>query len=34
MGAAYRMYVELGFVPCPKYNDNPVEGLVYLVKYL
>jgi ribosomal protein S18 acetylase RimI-like enzyme len=34
MSAAYRMYVEMGFVPCPRYNDNPVEGLVYLVKHL
>jgi hypothetical protein len=24
----------LGFVPCAPYNDNPVEGLAYLVKYL
>lgn len=31
MGAAYRMYLELGFRPCAPYNDNPVEGLAYLV---
>ena len=34
MGAAYRMYLALGFTPCEKYNDNPVEGLAYLVKHL
>jgi ribosomal protein S18 acetylase RimI-like enzyme len=31
MGAAYHMYLEMGFAPCPAYNDNPVEGLAYLV---
>ena len=34
MGAAYRMYLAMGFVPCERYNDNPVEGLAYLVKRL
>ena len=34
MGAAYRMYLTMGFVPCERYNDNPVEGLAYLVKHL
>lgn len=34
MGAAYRMYLAMGFVPCEQYNDNPVEGLAYLVKHL
>ena len=34
MSAAYRMYLAFGFVPCEKYNDNPVEGLAYLVKHL
>jgi GNAT superfamily N-acetyltransferase len=33
MAAAYRVYLDMGFVPCPPYNSNPVEGLVYLVKY-
>jgi putative acetyltransferase len=32
MGAAYRMYLEMGFTPCAPYNDNPVEGLAYLLK--
>jgi GNAT superfamily N-acetyltransferase len=34
MGAAHRMYLEMGFMPCAAYNDNPVEGLAYLVKNL
>lgn len=34
MGDAYRMYLKMGFVPCEKYNENPVEQLAYLVKYL
>jgi putative acetyltransferase len=34
MAAAYRMYLDLGFNPCSRYNDNPVEGLVFLVKHL
>jgi putative acetyltransferase len=34
MSAAHRLYLEMGFVPCAPYNDNPVEGLAYLVKFL
>jgi GNAT superfamily N-acetyltransferase len=34
MTAAHRLYLDLGFVACAAYNDNPVEGLAYLVKYL
>lgn len=34
MGAAHRIYLELGFEPCGAYNDNPVEGLAYLKKRL
>ncbi|MFZ0744038.1 MAG: GNAT family N-acetyltransferase [Terracidiphilus sp.] len=34
MAAAHRIYLELGFAPCAPYNDNPVEGLVYLMKRL
>jgi putative acetyltransferase len=34
MAAAHRLYLEMGFVPCEQYNDNPVEGLAYLVKLL
>ena len=34
MGAAHRLYLELGFEPCAPYNDNPVEGLAWLKKSL
>lgn len=34
MQNAYRLYREMGFVPCAPYNENPVEKLEYLVKFL
>jgi ribosomal protein S18 acetylase RimI-like enzyme len=34
MGAAHRLYLKMGFTPCAPYNDNPVEGLAYLVNFL
>ena len=34
MAAAPRIYLELGFEPCAAYNNDPVEGLVYLRKIL
>jgi putative acetyltransferase len=34
MPSAYRLYLEMGFAPCERYNDNPVEGLAFLVKFL
>jgi GNAT superfamily N-acetyltransferase len=34
MSAAHRLYLDLGFEPCPPYNDNPVEGLAWLKKSL
>jgi GNAT superfamily N-acetyltransferase len=34
MASAHRLYLEMGFVPCLAYNDNPVEGLVWMVKFL
>lgn len=34
MGAAHRLYLDMGFVPCAPYNDNPVEGLVWMIKFL
>jgi GNAT superfamily N-acetyltransferase len=34
MGSAYRLYLDMGFVPCEPYNDNPVENLSYLVRLL
>jgi GNAT superfamily N-acetyltransferase len=33
MAAAFRLYLDMGFIPCAPYNDNPVEGLAYLVKF-
>lgn len=33
MAGAYRLYLEMGFTPCERYNDNPVEGLAFLVKF-
>lgn len=33
MAAAHRMYLDLGFTPCAAYNDNPVEGIVHMVKH-
>ncbi len=32
MGNAHRLYLEMGFVPCEPYNDNPIEGIAFLVK--
>jgi ribosomal protein S18 acetylase RimI-like enzyme len=34
MAAAHRLYLKLGFEPCARYNDNPVEGLAWLKKPL
>ncbi|HTW61312.1 MAG TPA: GNAT family N-acetyltransferase [Terracidiphilus sp.] len=34
MAAAHRLYLDMGFAPCAAYNDNPVEGLVWMVKFL
>ncbi len=34
MASAHRLYSEMGFVPCAPYNDNPVEGIVWMVKFL
>jgi ribosomal protein S18 acetylase RimI-like enzyme len=30
MAAAHRIYLSLGFKSCARYNENPVEGLVFL----
>lgn len=32
MGNAHRLYLQMGFVPCAPYNDNPIEGIAFLVK--
>ncbi|HZP07282.1 MAG TPA: GNAT family N-acetyltransferase [Terracidiphilus sp.] len=34
MSNAHRLYLDLGFHPCNSYNDNPVEGLEWLVKFI
>jgi putative acetyltransferase len=34
MGTALRLYHEMGFVACAPYNDNPIEGIAFLVKRL
>jgi len=34
MPAAHRLYLDMGFIPCAQYNDNPVEGLAYLTKHI
>lgn len=34
MGAAHKLYLDLGFAPCAPYNDNLVEGLTWLRKVL
>ncbi|HEY1985062.1 MAG TPA: GNAT family N-acetyltransferase [Terracidiphilus sp.] len=34
MPSAHRLYLDMGFRPCGPYNDNPVDDLAYLVKYL
>jgi putative acetyltransferase len=34
MGAAHRLYLEMGFVSCAPYNDNPMEGIAFLVRRL
>lgn len=32
--AAHRLYLDMGFLPCPRYNENPVKEVQYFVKYL
>lgn len=34
MASAHRLYAEMGFTPCARYNDNPVDGLVFMVKFI
>ena len=34
MAHAHRLYLELGFRPCSAFNNNPVEGLAWMVKCL
>jgi GNAT superfamily N-acetyltransferase len=32
--AAHRLYLDMGFHSCPRYNENPVHDVQYFVKYL
>lgn len=34
MAVAHQLYLSMGFTPCAPYNDNPIEGIAHLVKYL
>jgi len=34
MPAAHRLYLDMGFLPCPAYNGPPSQGIVYLRKPL
>jgi len=34
MATAHRLYLSMGFEPCPCYNDNPVRQLEWMVKRL
>jgi len=34
MATAHRLYLSMGFEPCPCYNDNPVRHLEWMVKRL
>jgi GNAT superfamily N-acetyltransferase len=34
MTTAHRLYLSMGFEPCPPYNDNPVSELEWMVKRL
>lgn len=34
MPAAHKLYLEMGFRPCPAYGDNPMPELAYLRKDL
>jgi putative acetyltransferase len=34
MAAAHRLYLDLGFQPCPPYNGPALKGIIYLSKQL
>jgi len=34
MAHAFRLYLEMGFTRCNRYNENPVEGIAWLVKFI
>jgi len=31
---ARNLYLAMGSTPCPRYNDNPIAGVEYLMKLL
>jgi putative acetyltransferase len=34
MPTAHRLYLSMGFEPCPPYNDQPVKGLEWMVRHI
>lgn len=34
MPAAHRLYLDMGFTACAPYNDNPIEHLAWMAKFL
>jgi GNAT superfamily N-acetyltransferase len=34
MAEAHKLYLTMDFTPCPRYNDNPVVGVEFLMKLL
>jgi putative acetyltransferase len=34
MAAAHRLYLDLGFQPCPPYNGPALKGIIYMSKQL
>jgi hypothetical protein len=34
MADAHKLYLSMGFTPCPQYNNSAIAGIVYLVKRL
>ena len=34
MATAHGLYLEMGFVSCAAYNDQPLEGIAYMVRFL
>ena len=34
MSEAHKLYLAMGFTPCPQYNDGSIAGIEYLVKLL
>src|ERR1700743_2459891 len=34
MSAAHKLYLAMGFMSCPQYNESPIAGIEYIVKFL